>query len=72
MARNMDEKQPLLKNENSSQIDIEAGMIPKKNQSTIEREIMRVEIQVRCLIINERDFLFILYNLRISDLWRML
>lgn len=68
MARNMDEKQPLLKNENSSQIDIEAGMIPKKNQSTIEREIMRVEIQVRCLIINERDFLFILYNLRISDL----
>lgn len=25
MARNMDEKQPLLKNENQSQIDIESG-----------------------------------------------
>jgi hypothetical protein len=26
MARNMDEKQPLLKNENTSQIDIESGL----------------------------------------------
>lgn len=25
MARNMDEKQPLLKNENQTQIDIESG-----------------------------------------------
>jgi hypothetical protein len=42
MARNMDEKQPLLKNENTSQIDIESGLTGGNDSSDASEMIWSV------------------------------
>lgn len=49
MARNMDEKQPLLKNENQTQIDIESAGSEKVPEPMIGLALRSSDESTRCL-----------------------